>query len=136
MKVRGFNWFLLAILFLFVTELSLLYGKTDSCQPSTEEQKIEKLLKRVGKLQGSFIRNGETHTAEEAEKHLRYKLQEAKNSIFAPDPKEWTAKLFIEKIASKSFLSGTPYLIKTSDGKEYKSSDWLLAELRKIESCL
>lgn len=134
MKGRRFFWFLLAIL--LVIELPLLYGKTNSCQPTTEEQKIEKLLIRVGKIQGSFIRNGESHTAEEAEKHLRYKLQEAKNSIFAPDPKEWTAKLFIEKIASKSFLTGTPYLIKTSDGKEIKSSDWLFTELGKIESCL
>ncbi|XDD53812.1 DUF5329 family protein [Leptospira sp. WS4.C2] len=136
MKVRGYYWFLCTILFLFVTELPVLYGKTNSCQPSTEEQKIEKLLKRIGKIQGNFIRNGETHTAEEAEKHLRYKLQEAKNSFFAPDPKEWTAKLFIEKIASKSFLTGTPYLIRTSDGKEVKSAEWLLLELGKIESCL
>ncbi|EMY61990.1 DUF5329 family protein [Leptospira terpstrae] len=134
MKGRRLFWFFLAIL--LVIELPLLYGKTNSCLTTTEEQKIEKLLKRVGKIQGSFIRNGDSHTAEEAEKHLRYKLQEAKNSIFAPDPKEWTAKLFIEKIASKSFLTGTPYLIKTSDGKETKSSDWLFTELGKIESCL
>ncbi|TGL85602.1 hypothetical protein EHQ68_17030 [Leptospira congkakensis] len=124
-------------MFVFVSShFSLLYGKTSSCAELTEEQKIEKLLVKLGKVQGSLIRNGETHSAEAGEKHLRYKLEEAKKSFFAPDPKEWTAKLFIEKVASKSFLTGTPYQIKFSDGKEIKSRDWLLSELTKIESCL
>ncbi|EMY70643.1 DUF5329 family protein [Leptospira vanthielii] len=136
MKVRCFFWFVSIIIFLFVIEIPILYGKTNSCVPLKEEQKIEKLLKSVGKIQGSFIRNGETHTPEEAEKHLRYKLEEAKNSFFAPNPKEWTAKLFIEKVASKSFLTGTPYRIKPANGKEIPSADWLFAELNKIESCL
>ncbi|MCW7487947.1 DUF5329 family protein [Leptospira meyeri] len=136
MTLRGFICYFMAFVLLFLIEVSNVSGKSKVCLPLTEEEKIEKLLKKVGGLQGSFIRNGESHTAEEAEKHLRYKLKEAKNSFFAPDPKEWTAKLFIEKIASKSFLSGTPYQIKFADGKEIKSADWLSAELKKIESCL
>ncbi|TGL38905.1 DUF5329 family protein [Leptospira perdikensis] len=136
MKDRRFIWITLFSFFLVTQEIPLLYGKTSSCPQFTEDQKIEKLLVGVGKLQGSLIRNGETHSAEAAEKHLRYKLEEAKKSFFAPDPKEWTAKLFIEKIASKSFLTGTPYQIKFFDGKEIKSRDWLLTELSKIESCL
>ncbi|PJZ47445.1 hypothetical protein EHQ30_03585 [Leptospira brenneri] len=130
-----FGTVLLALTF-SSAEFSLLHGKTGSCPEFTEEQKIEKLLLRVGKVKGNLIRNGEAHSAEAAEKHLRYKLEEAKKSFFAPDPKEWTAKLFIEKIASKSFLTGTPYQIKFFDGKEVKSKDWLLVELNKIESCL
>lgn len=136
MKVLRISWIVFFTLFFACPGFPLLYGKTSSCTKLTEEQKIEKLLFGVGKLQGSLIRNGETHSAEAAEKHLRYKLEEAKKSFFAPDPKEWTAKLFIEKIASKSFLTGTPYQIKFFDGKEIKSRDWLLAELNKIESCL
>ncbi|TGK89470.1 hypothetical protein EHQ23_03540 [Leptospira bourretii] len=136
MKFHGFLWYLTAIVLFFVIGVSNVTSKSNVCLPLTEEEKIEKLLKKVGLLQGSFIRNGESHTAEEAEKHLRYKLKEAKNSFFAPDPKEWTAKLFIEKIASKSFLSGTAYQIKFVDGKETKSADWLSAELKKIEFCL
>lgn len=136
MKFHGFLGYLTAIVLFFVIGVSHVTSKSNVCLPLTEEEKIEKLLKKVGLLQGSFIRNGESHTAEEAEKHLRYKLKEAKNSFFAPDPKEWTAKLFIEKIASKSFLSGTAYQIKFVDGKETKSADWLSAELKKIEFCL
>ncbi|PJZ84650.1 DUF5329 family protein [Leptospira harrisiae] len=136
MKFPRLNWFLTTIILFFGILVLNVNGKSNVCLPFTEEEKVEKLLKRVGTLQGSFIRNGESHTAEEAEKHLRYKLKEAKNSFFAPDPKEWTAKLFIEKIASKSFLSGTPYLIKSLEGKEIKSADWMYSELKKIESCL
>ncbi|TGM72094.1 hypothetical protein EHR01_12475 [Leptospira mtsangambouensis] len=136
MNFRGLLWYFTAIVLFLLIGVSHVTGKSNVCLPLTEEEKIEKLLKKVGLLQGSFIRNGESHTAEEAEKHLRYKLKEAKNSFFAPDPKEWTAKLFIEKIASKSFLSGTPYQIKFVDGKETKSADWLSAELKKIEFCL
>ncbi|MCG6140459.1 DUF5329 family protein [Leptospira mtsangambouensis] len=136
MKFRGLLWYFTAIVLFLLIGVSHVTSKSNVCLPLTEEEKIEKLLKKVGLLQGSFIRNGESHTAEEAEKHLRYKLKEAKNSFFAPDPKEWTAKLFIEKIASKSFLSGTPYQIKFVDGKETKSADWLSAELKKIEFCL
>lgn len=127
--------FLFVILFELVPMHLHLYAKTDACFPLTEEQKIEKLLKKVGKIQGSFIRNGDTHSPEEAEKHLRYKLEEAKSSIFAPKPKDWTAKLFIEKIASKSFLTGTPYRIQFSQGKEIPSADWLFAELAQMEIC-
>ncbi|WP_167483071.1 DUF5329 family protein [Leptospira noumeaensis] len=136
MKVLHSFGIVFSIFVFFGSTFSLLNAKTSSCPELTEEQKIEKLLAKVGKVQGSLIRNGESHPADAAEKHLRYKLEEAKKSFFAPDPKEWTAKLFIEKIASKSFLTGTPYLIKFSDGKEIKSRDWLLGELSKIESCL
>ncbi|MCW7491109.1 DUF5329 domain-containing protein [Leptospira sp. 2 VSF19] len=128
-------WILFFISFELVPVHSYLYAKTESCNPLTEEQKIEKLLKKVGKIQGNFIRNGDSHTPAEAEKHLRYKLEEAKNSFFAPDPKDWTAKLFIEKIASKSFLTGTPYRIQFSQGKELFSADWLFAELAQLENC-
>ncbi|TGN08723.1 DUF5329 family protein [Leptospira ilyithenensis] len=104
--------------------------------PFTEEQKIESLIIAVQKLDGVFIRNGEEHGAKKASEHLRYKLDSAKKSFFAPDPKDWTAKLFIEKVASKSFLSGEVYRIKWKDGKTLTSQAWLEAELKKInESC-
>ena len=112
-----------------------LSSNPKSCKPNSEETKIEILLKTIGNFNGIFIRNGETHLAKDAENHLRYKLKEAKNSFFAPDPKDWTAKLFIDKIATKSFLSGTPYKIRFPNGKEVPSSVWLYDELKKIDSC-
>ncbi|EOQ90249.1 hypothetical protein LEP1GSC202_0631 [Leptospira yanagawae serovar Saopaulo str. Sao Paulo = ATCC 700523] len=127
--------YLLLSFFILGIFVSSLISQTKSCDPIPEERKIEILLKKIGNFEGSFIRNGDAHEAKEAENHLRYKLKEAKNSFFAPDPKEWTAKLFIEKIATKSFLSGTPYKIRYPNGKEVLSSTWLNEELRNIERC-
>ncbi|TGM02468.1 DUF5329 family protein [Leptospira jelokensis] len=121
--------------FIFMICFHSLLSQSKSCEPISEDRKIEILLKKIGNFEGSFIRNGELHEAKEAENHLRYKLKEAKTSFFAPDPKDWTAKLFIEKIATKSFLSGTPYKIRYRNGKEVLSSVWLYEELKNIERC-
>ncbi|MCW7460616.1 DUF5329 family protein [Leptospira limi] len=127
-----FSFFLI----LFIIFEQPLVSEAKSCNTYSESEKIEILLKRIGNFNGNFIRNGDSHNAKDAENHLRYKLNEAKNSFFAPDPKDWTAKLFIDKVASKSFLSGTPYKIRYPNGKEILSSSWLYEELKKIETCL
>ncbi|TGM87135.1 DUF5329 family protein [Leptospira bouyouniensis] len=121
--------------FIFLMNVNSISADTKPCKSYTEEEKIEFLLKKIGNFNGSFIRNGEIHQAKDAENHLRYKLKEAKNSIFAPDPKDWTAKLFIEEIGTKSLLSGTPYKIRYTNGKEILSSVWLYEELKNIETC-
>lgn len=128
--------FLSISIFLFIVWGHPLSSESKSCNTYSESEKIEILLKRIGNFNGNFIRNGDSHNAKDAENHLRYKLNEAKNSFFAPDPKDWTAKLFIEKVASKSFLSGTPYKIRYPNGKVITSASWLYEELKKIETCL
>jgi hypothetical protein len=45
-----------------------------------------------------------------------------------------SAKDFIEKVASFSGTAGKPYLIRFKDGREIKSQEYLLAELKKIET--
>lgn len=121
---------------MLIINVNPLSSDPKPCKTYSEAEKIEFLLQKIGNFNGSFIRNGDIHQAKDAENHLRYKLKEAKNSFFAPDPKDWTAKLFIEKIGTKSFLSGTPYKIRYANGKEMLSSDWLYEELKKIETCL
>ncbi|MCZ8342552.1 MAG: DUF5329 family protein [Leptospira sp.] len=122
-------------LFLFLISHNLLFSKGTICEPKSETKKIEILLEKIGNLDAKFQRNGSMYSAKEAEKHLRFKLEEAKKSFFAPDPKEWTAILFIEKIGSKSFLTGTPYKIIFPNRFEINASEWLKLELKKIESC-
>jgi len=101
----------------------------------SEEEKIEALINRVSKIEGTFIRNGEEHNASEAADHLRLKLSNAKKSFFSSS-KNWTALQFIDQLATKSSLSGIPYEIKWKDGKKILSSVWLHSELKKItESC-
>lgn len=99
----------------------------------SELDKIEKLFVAIESSNVTFIRNGQSYSAAEASKHLRDKLDQAANSWFTPKKSDWTAVMFIEKIASKSSLSGKDYLIQLPDGKTVKARDWLFEKLNMKE---
>ena len=100
-------------------------GQTAS---AAERQKIEALIKQVGDLKDAkFVRNGSTYEPSTAVRFLRGKWG-------ANDSAVKSAREFIEKVASASGTSGTPYLIRFKDGREIKSREYLLAELQKLES--
>ena len=93
----------------------------------TEEQKIGMLIDYIKNLKDVvFIRNGDEHTAEEAAEHLRSKRKKAGSKIK-------TAVEFIVHIASKSSMSGKPYMIKFKDGRIVTSQELLVEELKRIE---
>jgi len=93
----------------------------------TEKEKIESLIKHVeGLKDATFIRNGVSYDAKAAAAFLRGKWDANAKVIN-------TAKDFIDKAASQSSTSGKPYLIRFKDGKEVKSGDYLLSELKKLE---
>ena len=95
--------------------------------PAAEKQKIEALIKQVGDLKDAkFVRNGWTYEPATAVRFLRGKWE-------ANDAEVKTARDFIDKVASASGTSGKPYLIRFKDGREIKSQEFLLAELKKIE---
>ena len=96
--------------------------------PTPEKQKIEALIKQVSDLKDAkFVRNGSTYEPSTAVRFLRGKWE-------ANDAQVTTAREFIDKVASVSGTSGKPYLIRFKDGRELTSRDFLLAELRKLES--
>ena len=98
-----------------------------AAKPLTEQEKIEKLIAALGALKGAtFLRNGSEHTAKDAADHVRSKWSAQKKEIR-------TAQEFIEKAASKSSMSGQPYVIRLSDGKEVKAGEWLRERLTEIE---
>lgn len=116
-----FSW----ALFLAMALPTVAAGQT---APAAERQKIESLIKQVGELKDAkFVRNGSTHDVSTAVHFLRGKWE-------ANDADVKTARDFIDKVASGSGTSGKPYLIRFKDGRETKSRDFLLAELRKLES--
>jgi len=87
---------------------------------------VESLLARVAGSGLVFIRNGREHTAAEATKHIRGKYEHFRDDIRTPED-------FIDKAATKSQLSGKPYLVKLPDGTTRWAADWLrelLAEYR------
>lgn len=88
------------------------------------EQTINYLLEDVAKSNATFIRNGQSHTPVEAAAHIKAKYEHFKGEIKTPED-------FIRLSASKSLLSGEPYRIRTSDGKEMLLDAWLTEELKK-----
>lgn len=90
-----------------------------------EAAKINFLLDQVGRVDGYFVRNGKDHSPESAVAHMRMKMDNAMDSWFAPDKDQWTAEMFIDKIASTSSLSGKPYQIRFKSGKLVNTGEWL-----------
>ncbi len=97
-----------------------------------EHRKIDYLLNQIKEVEGAFIRNGTAHPPEEAGAHLEMKMKRAINSWFAPAKEKWTAKMFIEKLASKSSLTGTPYQIRFRDGRTVNAGEWLSDRLNQF----
>jgi hypothetical protein len=97
-------------------------------RPHTEREKIEALIKHVEGLQDArFVRNGTEYGARDAARFLRAKWEAGTANVR-------TAKDFVEKVASVSSTTGMPYLIRLKGGKEMKGRDYLLAELKKLET--
>ena len=85
------------------------------------------MLNFVQKSGLRFIRNGSEYSAAEGAQHLRDKLDKAGDRVKTTDD-------FITGIATTSFISGKPFLVKFADGHTQPTGDWLrahLAETRK-----
>jgi len=92
-------------------------------QPSGRvEQTIRHLIAYVSGSDLRFVRNATTYTPVEAAAHMEKKYRHFRDDIV-------TAEDFIELCATKSLLSGEPYLVVDSQGNESRTSDWLKAEL-------
>jgi hypothetical protein len=95
--------------------------------PMDEKQKIETLIQQVAALQDArFFRNGSSYSANTAVTFLQLKWEA--NAVNVK-----TASDFIDKIASISGI-GKPYLIRFKDGREFIGRDFLLAELKKLDT--
>jgi hypothetical protein len=89
-----------------------------------EGKRIEYLIASVENLAGAkFIRNGTEYDGKQAGSHLRMKLKRAGNRVQSADD-------FITLCASKSYLSGKPYLISFSDGKTVAAGEYFRKKLK------
>lgn len=92
----------------------------------SEEAKIQYLIASVEDMKGAtFMRNGRGYSAKAASNHLRLKLRTMGDRIK-------TAKDFIELCASKSSMTGEPYLIGLADGSIIKSELFFNDKLRAL----
>jgi hypothetical protein len=86
---------------------------------------IDELLNFVQASGARFIRNGTEYSAAEGAQHLRDKLAKAGDRVKTTDD-------FITGIASTSYISGKPYLVKFADGHTEPTGDWLRAHLTEM----
>ena len=94
----------------------------------TPAQEIELLIQRVGASEGVvFIRNGSEYSAADAATHLRRKLSAAKGRIRTPEQ-------FIDKLGSRSSMTGRAYRVRLADGRGMDSATWLTGLLRDIRA--
>ncbi|MCE5333541.1 MAG: DUF5329 domain-containing protein [Desulfobacteraceae bacterium] len=79
-----------------------------------QQEKTEKLsaylIDQVAKSHLIFTRNGTEYSSLEAAAHIRNKYEHFKSRIKTPED-------FIHVCASKSLVSGKPYLVSTAQGK-------------------
>jgi hypothetical protein len=109
----------------FLTTLLLLVTVTGALAIS-ESQKITALLNAIEQSNLVFIRNGTEYSAPRAREHLEMKLSRSGGRIT-------TAAQFIEHLASRSSMTGTPYYVKLPDGRRMRAAVWLREKLAEIE---
>lgn len=113
------------ISFVVLAVVLALFSGVVNAQDNIEKKKIEFLISSVENLKGAkFIRNGTEHDGKEAAEHLRMKLQNDAGKVNTADD-------FIRLCASKSYISGKPYLIRSSDGKTIKSEQYFREKLKE-----
>ena len=95
--------------------------------PAAEKTKIESLISHLETLgDAKFIRNGSEYDAKMAAKFLRGKWEKKAKEIAS-------AKDFIDKAATKSDMSGKPYMIQLKGQPATPCGSYLKAELEKLE---
>ena len=91
--------------------------------PQTKAE-IDELITFVQTSDVRFIRNGQEYSAADGAQHLRDKLGRAGDRVRTTDD-------FIQRIASTSYMSGKPYLVKIADGRTQPTRDRLRTHLAK-----
>jgi uncharacterized protein DUF5329 len=107
----------LCLRLLFTMAFALTFATQTLAKESLEET-VNYLLHFIETSDATFIRNGTVHTPAEAAKHIKAKYEHFKDQIKTPED-------FLRLSASKSLLTGKPYLVRTPDGKEMHLDDWL-----------
>ena len=102
--------------------LLLATGPVRSAPTERIEQTIQHLIGFVSGSDLTFVRNAGEYTPGEAANHMEKKYRHFRGDIETPED-------FIELCATKSLMSGKPYLVIDSQGNKLRTSDWLRTEL-------
>ena len=104
--------------------IGLLSAAASAQDHATLNAEIEYLLARVADSGYVFVRNGDDHDGTDAAKHMRRKYEH-----FRDKGKIHSIDDFIELSATKSMITGKPYMVRMGDGSETPTATWLHDEI-------
>jgi Family of unknown function (DUF5329) len=116
---------ILSLLFL----LSSLFTSAQAAESATTQTEIAHLFTVLETSSCQFNRNGSWHDAKEAAAHLHTKYKYLQNLNLVASTEK-----FIERAATESSFSNTPYQIKCADGVALPSGPWFTAALLKYRA--
>ncbi len=102
-------------------------GAPSQDELAREREKILRLIKLVGTSGSTFIRGGKEYPAAEAAEHLKGKFEVVRDEVH-------TVGEFISKVASRSWITGIEYRVRTPDGQETTAGEWLREAARTMEA--
>lgn len=97
--------------------------------PESARREITELMARIEQSACEFNRSGTWYSGAQARQHLQRKY-----TYLAERGKLATAEDFVSMAASRSSITGEPYLIRCGSAAPVPSSAWLDAELRRLRS--
>jgi hypothetical protein len=119
---------LLATLIAIVLPVAPPVAHATTTATRTPAAEIDALIDRVAHAKGVvFMRNGSEYTAADAAQHLARKRKAAGDRI-------QTAEQFIDKLGSRSSMTGKAYRVRLPDGREMDSATWLTGLLRDVRA--
>ncbi|MEX3958056.1 DUF5329 domain-containing protein [Trinickia sp. EG282A] len=111
----------------------LAVGMTMTAQPGETQPVVQaeimSLLNRVETSNCRFNRNGAWYSGKEAKAHLLTKLHYLENRTTLTSTEQ-----FIGLAASKSSISGKPYLVQCGDAPSLPSATWLTTQLQSLRA--
>ena len=114
--------------YLLCCSLLMLLSTTAYAISESEHQKVMFLLNKLSEYNNlTFVRSGSEYKADAAVEHLLRKYDYAKDDLK-------TAGDFIIHCASRSSLSGKPYLVIYKNGKKENSQDFLFRLLKDFDA--
>jgi hypothetical protein len=99
----------------------------DGGQAEPVDKIVQHLIAYVARSDLTFVRNSRQYTAKEAAEHMQKKYEYYRDDIETPEG-------FIEMCATRSILSGEPYMIINKQGEKIRTSEWLLDELQEYRN--
>ncbi len=95
--------------------------------PPLSEAEVTHLLSYLEQSGCSFGRNGDWHSSKDAAKHLS-----DKKAYLVNQGSIASAEAFIARAATKSYMSGSPYLVRCAGMPVSESGPWLSQELTRF----